>query len=310
MHTKITWPNNKKFAFTIFDDTDRSNLEDSKIIYQYLEELGFKTTRSVWMLKGNDNSEEKGITCENNLYLDWLLEIKKKGFEIGYHNATSNSSIRQNTKEALDKFVKIFDQKPTVMAKHSENKENIYWGPHRLSGNRKIIYNILTFFKKNKYYEGHKKSSSYFWGDFCKEYISYVRNFVFSDINTLKCCPYMPYQDLTKPYVNSWFASSEGNNVKMFNKCISDENQDRLEVEGGACIMYTHFADGFCENGKISEEFKKQMKRLSNKNGWFVPVSVLLEFLKKENKKHVISFKQRSELEWKWLFDKLVIGST
>ena len=310
MHKKIIWPDNKKFAFTIFDDTDRSNLEDSKIIYQYLEELGFKTTRSVWMLSNNDNSEEKGVTCENNLYLDWLLEIKNKGFEIGYHNATSNSSTRQNTKKALDKFVKIFDQMPVVMANHSENKENIYWGSHRLSGSRKIIYNILTFFKKNKYYEGHKKSSSYFWGDFCKEYISYVRNFVFSDINTLKCCPYMPYEDLTKPYVNSWFASSEGNNVKMFNKCISDENQDRLEVEGGACIMYTHFADGFCENGKISEEFKKQMKRLSNKNGWFVPVSVLLEFLKKENKKHVISFKQRSELEWKWLFDKLVIGST
>ena len=81
------------------------------------------------------------------------------------------------------------------------NKENIYWGSQRLSGNRKIIYNILTFLKNNKYYEGHKESSPYFWGDFCKEYISYVRNFVFSDINTLKCCPYMPYQDLTKPWI-------------------------------------------------------------------------------------------------------------
>jgi len=35
MHKKINWPNNKKFAFTIFDDTDRSNLKDSKIIYEY-----------------------------------------------------------------------------------------------------------------------------------------------------------------------------------------------------------------------------------------------------------------------------------
>jgi hypothetical protein len=310
MNTKIAWPNNKKFAFTIFDDTDRSNLKDSKIIYQYLEELGFKTTRSVWMLNNNDNSEEKGVTCENNLYLDWLLEIKNKGFEIGYHNATSNSSTRQNTKKALDKFVKIFDQMPVVMANHSENKENIYWGSHRLSGSRKIIYNILTFFKKNKYYEGHKKSSSYFWGDFCKEYVSYVRNFVFSDINTLKCCPYMPYQDLTKPYVNSWFASSEGNNVEMFNKCISNKNQDRLEIEGGACIMYTHFADGFCKNGELSEKFKVQMKRLSKKNGWFVPVSTLLEFLKKQNTSQIIDKSQISELEWKWLFNKLILGST
>ena len=163
MYKKIIWPDNKKFAFTIFDDTDRSNLKDSKIIYQYLEELGFKTTRSVWMLKSNDNSEEKGVTCEDNFYLDWLLEIKNKGYEIGYHNATSNSSKRQNTKEALDRFVKIFGEMPTVMANHSENKENIYWDPDRLSDSRKIIYNILTFFKKNKYYEGHKKFSSYFW---------------------------------------------------------------------------------------------------------------------------------------------------
>jgi len=310
MHQKISWPNNKKFAFTIFDDTDRSNLKDSQIIYQYLDELGFKTTRSVWVLQGNDDTEEKGVTCMDSLYLEWLLSIKNKGFEIGYHNATYNSSDRKITHEGLKKFVEIFKEMPKVMANHSANKENIYWGPHRLSGFRKMIYNILTLFKRNKYYEGHDESSSYFWGDFCKEYVSYVRNFVFSDINTLKCCPYMPYTDTTKPYVNFWFASSEGNNVEMFNKCISNENQDRLEKEGGACIMYTHFADGFSQNGKVSEKFKEQMKRLSNKDGWFVPVSTLLEFLKKQNKEHAISPKQRRELEWKWLFDKLIIGST
>ena len=33
----------------------------------------------------------------------------------------------------------------------------------------------------------------------------------------------MPYRDNTKPYVNYWFASSEGNNMETFNKCISDK---------------------------------------------------------------------------------------
>ena len=74
--------------------------------------------------------------------------------------------------------------------------------------------------------------------------------------------------------------------------------------------MYTHFADGFCRNGKLSEKFKKQMMRLSKKNGWFVSVSTLLDFLKKENKTQVINAKQRTVLEWKWLFDKLILGST
>lgn len=310
MNSKITWPNNKKFAFTIFDDTDRANLNDNKLVYQYLDELNFKTTKSVWVTSGDMTDKDSGVTCDDKMYLEWLSKLKKKGFEIGYHNTTYNSSHRQEIKQGLEKFVKIFNQNPIVMANHSGNKENIYWGPHRLSGSRRFIYNTLTYFKKNKFYKGHEESSPYFWGDLCKQYVTYVRNFVFSDINTLKCCPYMPYQDNTKPYVNYWFSSSEGNNVKMFNKCISNKNQDRLEQEGGACIMYTHFADGFCENGKLSEKFKEQMERLSKRDGWFVTVSTLLDFLKKENKNQVITKKQRAELEWKWLLDKLILGST
>ena len=310
MHPKISWPNNKRFAFTIFDDTDRADLKDIQLAYQCLDELGFKTTKSVWVIKGNRPHESSGVTCDDKMYLDWLLGLKNKGFEIGYHNTTYHSSYREEIKEGLKKFVKIFNQNPNVMANHSANQENIYWGSHRLSGFRRVIYNILTRYKKNGFYKGHDESSLYFWGDLCKEYVTYVRNFVFSDINTLKCCPYMPYQDPEKPYVNYWFASSEGHNVKIFNKCLSNKNQDRLEEEGGACIMYTHFADGFCQNGKLSEQFKIQMKRLSKKNGWFVPLSTLLEFLKKENKTQIISNSQRRALEWKWLFDKLILGST
>ncbi len=310
MYRKIVWPNNKKFAFTIFDDTDRSNLKDSQLIYDCLDNLGYKTTRSVWINKSNTQNSTEGITCDDKLYIDWLLEIKKKGFEIGYHNTTCNSSEREVIKDGLEKFKKTFGKIPIVMANHSQNKENIYWGSHRLSGSRRLAYNILTLFRKNKYYLGHDKNSKFFWGDLCKENISYVRNFVFSDINTLKNCPFMPYKDITKPYVNYWFASSEGNNVNTFTKCISDKNQDRLEQEGGACIMYTHFADGFSENGKISEKFKEQMTKLSKRDGWFVTVSTLLEFLKTENKNTEINSDQRRALEWKWLFNKLILGST
>ena len=306
---KIHWPNNKKFAFTIFDDTDGANLKDNQLVYDYLKNLGFKTTKSVWVKKGNFIEKKfQGITCEDKDYLTWLLKLKSEGFEIGYHNTTYQSSYREETKKGLEKFKEIFGNFPVVMANHSLNKENIYWGSHRLSKSRRTIYNMLTLFRKNKYYEGHKKLSPYFWGDLCKENISYVRNFVFSDINTLKCCPFMPYKDPAKPLVNYWFASSDGNNAGVFNNCISDKNQDRLEKEGGACIMYTHFADGFCNNGKLSEKFKIQMRRLSKKDGWFVPAATLLEFLRKKNKVQIINNEQKKALEWKWLFDKLTLG--
>lgn len=310
MGKKIIWPNNKKFAFTIYDDTDRANLEDCRIIYDYLDKLSFKTTKSVWVGRNKESNSDAGITCDDKSYLIWLKEIQKKGFEIGYHNTTFNSSKRLEIDNGLKKFVQLFGHTPRAMANHSSNKENIYWGADRLSGFRKIIYNILTRFKKNNYYKGQDSSSLYFWGDLCKKNITFVRNFVFSDINTLKKCPYMPYKDIGKPFVNYWFASSEGNNSKKFIKCISNENQDRLEKEGGACIMYTHFADGFCKNGKLSEEFKKQMLRLSKKDGWFVSTTTLLEFLKDKNQGGFINNNQKANLEWKWLLDKVLLGST
>ena len=310
MKQKISWPNNKSFAFTIFDDTDRANLKDSKLIYKYLDDLNFRTTKSVWISKSSQANENGGITCDDKEYLSWLLNLKKQGFEIGYHNTTSHSSHREDIEAGIKKFIEIFNQNPKVMANHSTNKENIYWGSNRLSGFNKLIYNMLTGFKKDKFYKGQDQTSPYFWGDLCKRHITYVRNFVFLDINTLKICPYMPYQDPMKPYVNYWFASSEGNNVNAFNRCISDKNQDRLEEEGGACIMYTHFADGFCKKNEISDHFKIQMERLSKKNGWFVPVSQLLDFLKTKNQISVINLKQKKELELKWLLNKLTVGST
>ena len=52
------------------------------------------------------------------------------------------------------------------------------------------------------------------------------------------------------------------------------------------------------------------MTKLSKRDGWFVTVSTLLEFLKRENKNAEINSEQRRALEWKWLFDKLILGST
>ena len=120
----------------------------------------------------------------------------------------------------------------------------------------------------------------------------------------------MPYHDPERPYVNYWFASSEGANVESFNKCISEKNQDRLEKEGGACIMYTHFASGFYKNGSINSRFQFLIKRLSKKNGWFVPVSTLLDYLLEIRGHHDITDKERKQLERKWLLHKIRVGTT
>jgi len=115
----------------------------------------------------------------------------------------------------------------------------------------------------------------------------------------------MPYHDPERPFVNYWFASSEGANVASFNERIAEANQDRLEEEEGACIMYTHFGLGFCEDGRLNPRFRRLMERLARKRGWFVPVATLLDHLLATRGRVEISAAQRTALEWRWLRHKL-----
>ena len=310
MKNKIIWPEGKQFAFTIFDDTDLATLENISPVYSLLLDLGFRTTKSIWPIRGNSKPRIGGITCENQKYLKFIYNLKDNGFEIGFHNATYHSSSREETITGIEKFKELLGHYPNSMANHAECEESIYWGNCRLTGIHAFIYNLLTRNRNNGIFRGHIVSDKYFWGDICKEKIKYVRNFIFSDINTIKACPVMPYHDPERKYVNYWFSSSEGADVKEFTNCITESNQDRLEEEGGACIMYTHFANGFCSDGKINSRFQSLMKRLSNKNGWFVPVYNLLDHITEIRGPHIISHKERKQLEIKWLCHKIRVGTT
>jgi hypothetical protein len=120
----------------------------------------------------------------------------------------------------------------------------------------------------------------------------------------------MPYHDQTKPFVNAWFASTEASNAPKFVDAISEGNQDRLEAEGGACILYTHFGHGFVRDRAIPDRVCELLRRLSGKNGWFVPVSTLLDHLRARSGIVSITPAQRRALEARWLFEKLVRGAS
>ena len=304
------WPEGKSFAFSIFDDTDRATLANVPQIYSLLVDLGFRTTKSVWPLAGDDNSVSRGLSCGDGHYLAWVKQLQQQGFEIGYHMASCDSSSRLKTVEALERFADYFGHYPKSMANHVGCLENIYWGASRVSGINRLFYNLLTRGRRNGKYQGHVEGSRYFWADLCKQRIKYVRNLVFPQINTLQVCPLMPYHDSARPYVNYWYASSEGSSVKSFTKCLNEKNQDLLEEEGGACIVYTHFAFGFNENGRIHGGFRSLMERLSRKNGWFVPVSTLLDYLLEKRGLRIISARERNRLERNWLLQKSFNGTS
>jgi len=310
MNKKIVWPDGKTFAFTVFDDADNHLDSNVNNVYAFLHDLNIHTTKSIWPNKGKGAPICGGLTCEDPGYVDWIHQLQEQGFEIGYHLATYHSSIREEIYDALEKFKKYIGHDPYTMANHALCKDTIYWGPARLSNPvYKTLYRLLNL-HKDKGFLGHDKTSDYFWGDYCRERITYVRNFTFKDTNTLKICPFMPYYDSKKEFVNFWYASTEGPKVMQFNKAIEPAKIDKLEEEGGLCIMYTHFGWNFSENGKLNPAFQKNMEYLAQKNCWFAPVHQVLDFLMEQNGKHAITNSERNMLERKWLTERLALGST
>jgi hypothetical protein len=307
---QVRWPENKTFAFTIFDDTDLAAVENVAEIYELLYELGLRTTKSIWIKSDSRPDRLSGQTCDDPEYLEWIYKLQKQGFEIGWHMASYHSSGREKTIAALDRYRQLFESNPASMANHSQNCENIYWGSAKLSNPiYKFIYNLATGFKNHDKFMGHVEGSDYFWGDVCKQRIQYCRGFQFKEINTLKVCPYMPYHDPEKAYVNLWFCASDGAEISSFNSLLSEVNQDKLESEGGACIVYTHLARGFYRDGEFDKRFTELIKRLSEKNGWFVPVRELLDYLaERQESPHTITNSERNRLESHWLWQKLRFG--
>jgi hypothetical protein len=298
----VEWPHGKDFAFTVFDDTDLSTLRNAGPVYELLGELGFRTTKSVWPLRGSQ-AESSGATCEDDAYREWVQALQRQGFEIALHNVASNSSPREQTIRGIERFRELFGQYPSAHTNHGNCRENIYWNNCRLSDVNEVAYNLMNRFRTLATSEGHVESSRFYWGDVCRDRITYVRNFVHGNINTLGYCPEMPYHDPHRPYVNNWFASTEGANVDAFAATISERNQDRLEAEGGACIMYTHFWS-FASEGRADARFERLMRRLSTKNGWFVPVTTLLDHLLQAKGRHEITSAERDRLERQWLLYK------
>jgi hypothetical protein len=310
MQSSITWPDGKSFAFTVFDDTDRETLENAPPVYEFLHDHGFRTTKSVWPLRGPEQPLVGGAMCEDPGYADWARKLQSQGFEIALHNVTYHTSARAETLRGLESFRELFGHDPDSMANHTGCREAVYWGSSRLTGIHAFVYNVLSRYKGHGVYQGHVEGSPLFWGDLCQRSVKYVRNFVFAEINTLKACPYMPYHDPQRPYVNYWFASSEGHDVDSFVPTISERNQDSLEAEGGACNMYTHFGKRFYAGGGLDPRFRSLMERLCRKNGWFVPVTTLLDYLMRVRGHHELSPRERRRLERKWLLQKMLSGGT
>lgn len=305
----VLWPDGKDFAFTIFDDPDAQTVEDGKLVYGLLAELGLRTTRGVWPGTPVRTPNSGGACCEEREYVRHTQLLQAAGFEVGYHNNTKHSSTRDEIVAGLDRFKELFGRDPSAMANHY-NADAVYWGPARVTPPLRGVYTLATLGRTAGRHYGHIPGHPSFWGDVCRQRIEYCRNFVYSNINTLAACPAMPYHDPARPFVNAWYASTEGSDASRFLRAVDERSQDRLEAEGGACIMYVHFGLGFVDGGRTAQRFVELMRRLSRKNGWFVPVSTLLDYLRERQGVTTLTGTERRRLETRWILEKLFRGTS
>src|SRR5512134_463146 len=111
MHLPVSWPEGKTFAFTIFDDCDFQTSDNTRAVYDFLAEIGLRTTKAVWTELGSERPGEKvigGATCEDEAYLRWVLDLQSRGFEVALHNVSYHTSPRERTRRGLDRFRELF----------------------------------------------------------------------------------------------------------------------------------------------------------------------------------------------------------
>lgn len=301
----LTFPGGKRFAFTIIDDTDVATVENLKPVYDLLYESGMRTTKTVWPVRCAEGSKVFGSsqTLEDDDYRAFILDLQRRGFEITWHGATMESSGRERTAGALERFRETFGDYPRIHVNHSHNRENIYWGSDRVD--HPVLKRILQSFAglPENYFLGHAEGSSYWWGDLCERSIVYARNLTFGEINTTAINPSMPYRDPRRPLARRWFSASDAEGVSEFNDLLHPRNQDRLEDEGGACIVATHLGKGYVKNGNVNPETRARIASLARRDGWFPTVSQLLDWLLTRRGSDDLPPREWRQMQWRWARD-------
>lgn len=300
------YPENRRFAFTIYDDTDVATLANVAPVYAALSARGIRITKTAWPHRwlGEGSNFRSSETLEDGPYLAFLQKLAQDGFELGWHNATMETSARAQTLDAFERHREAFGTYPRVHANHAHNQENVYWGEDRLdSAILRTVYRRLNG-RPAGHYQGHVPASPYFWGDVCRERIDYVRNLSFHEVNLLRINPTIPYQDPSRPYGKWWFSSTDAEDADAFVARCTPAALDALEAQGGVCIIATHLGKGYTIDGLMRPDVTAVFDDLAKRDGWYVPVGTLLDYLR-STRGGPLPRAERRQMEWRWAADLL-----
>ena len=305
----VVFPDGRRFAFSIVDDTDMATLARVEPVYEVLYRYGLRTTKTVWVYASNEltHSPNRGDSLQDPAYRKFIVDLQKKGFEIALHGVRGGSSRRGEIRSGLEEFRKELGQYPRMFVNHSVNRDNLYWGKHLYDF---APYRWAVGLATRREFSGEDRNSEYFWGDLAQQHIRYVRRFTFPQINLLDVIPALPYRLPDKPYVNYWFPTSDGDRIREFDVLLRPENLDKLEREGGVCLVYAHLGSGsFTPNGRVDARFEARIKDLASRNGWFAPASDILDYLRAQpGWTGELGVRDRLRVDTEFIFTKLMRG--
>lgn len=114
--TKSRWPRKYKAAWTLGDDTDAATVSTKRAAFYGIDDpkhpdygrKGFvghnlKVSVTTWWQNGPQGIAKPGD------YRDLMLDLYRKGFEVGLHTATDEQDMRAVTQAAIDQFSGLFE---------------------------------------------------------------------------------------------------------------------------------------------------------------------------------------------------------
>ncbi len=269
------------------DDTDKSTLQSTRVVYEYCLERGIKPTRFLWSHEPTEwsgvvNPEEpiSGASLEDPEYCEYCKDLASRGITFGLHGASSGNSTRERTIAGIKRFEEVFGSKPRLFVGHMRNAENIYWGPGRYTN--PILRAIAKLLVIRATYHGEDESSPYYWADICREQISYIRLYRTRALNVLKKNPSMPFHDKRFPAVKHWY-SATGQNLELLSR-LTESGIEQISREDGLLLHYAHSSwfvdDPEAESPKLLEDARRGFDLIGSRDDvWCAGVGEVLDRL-------------------------------
>ncbi|HOX28172.1 MAG TPA: hypothetical protein PLQ76_03345, partial [bacterium] len=276
----LPMPDGKTYGLSIVDDADEGGLERVAPVYEFLDDIGVKVTKTVWMFPAAGEKcifNEKKYTLALPANREFVLKLRAEGHEIATHGATPCNDRRETIIRALDEYRALFGSWPRMNIDHAKNAENLYFGKNRLEN---TLYRFLYGFYDSGLYGGEDEKSPYFWGDIARKRIKYSRDWYFTDLNTLAVNPSMPYRDREKKYAPLLHSVTDAIDAGSFNRRLNPDALLLLKRDNGFSIVYTHFGFGYFDTSKktLNPGFSRTMRRLAaDDSAWIVPASDALD---------------------------------